>query len=142
MVNGGNKFCTLSLDKLSLVEFTLLYLDALISPQRRHNITLCVRACVACVACVREGDTVRKREGGSEREVHPLVICQYFRFLQQTSKTETNFSCSTKRNINQCVSQLYQYLNYNNSIRPISIIKYCLAAEQQSSLSDAAWSTR
>ena len=72
MVNGGNQFCTLSLDKLSSVEFTLLYLDALISPQRQHSITLCALALRALRASERATPCAREKEG--EREVHPLVI--------------------------------------------------------------------
>ena len=57
----------------------------------------------------REGERERGRERGFRRRVRrqysaPSIICQYFLFLLQTSsKTETNFSCSTERYLNPCI---------------------------------------
>ena len=77
MVNGGNKFCTLSLGKLSPVECTLLYSNPLISRQRRHYITLCVCATHTHKRRRHNGSLVSSSQGSSKRVGHPLGWGRY-----------------------------------------------------------------
>ena len=63
----------------------------------------------------RERASEREREKGFRRGVRRQYsgpsgyICQYYRFLKQASSTtETNFSCSPDRNVNQCILNVSQ----------------------------------